>query len=66
MNLANATGNATIADGQAIGTIVNDDRKRATHQRTLGKALNYKEGKRLAARVPSRRSPPRSQSMRLR
>jgi hypothetical protein len=29
LNLANATGNATIADGQAVGTIVNDDRKHA-------------------------------------
>jgi Calx-beta domain len=27
LNLANATGNATIADAQGVGTIVNDDRK---------------------------------------
>jgi hypothetical protein len=34
VNLANAIGNATIADGHAIGTIVNDDRNRATHRRS--------------------------------
>jgi hypothetical protein len=64
VNLANAVGNATIADGHAVGTIVNDDRKRATHRRTLGEALNYKAGKRLAATVPARRGHPGSQSMR--
>jgi hypothetical protein len=35
VNLANASGNATIADGHALGTIVNDDRKPAKHKRTL-------------------------------
>jgi len=36
VNLANATGNATIADGRALGTILNDDRKRAklAHRRS--------------------------------
>jgi streptogramin lyase len=50
LNLANVTGNATIADGHAVGTIVNDDRKRAPR----GKALNYRACKRLAATVPAR------------
>jgi NADPH:quinone reductase-like Zn-dependent oxidoreductase len=52
-NLANATGNATIADSQAVGTIVNDDRKHAKHKRTPSKALNY------AATVPAWRGHPR-------
>jgi hypothetical protein len=64
LNLANATGNATIADGQAVGTIVNDDRKRAPHKRSLSNALNDKAAKRLAATVRCRRGHPRSQSMR--
>jgi hypothetical protein len=64
-NLANATGNATIADAHAVGTIVNDDRKHARHKRTLGEALNYNAGKRLAATVPAWRGHPRK-SMRRR
>ena len=64
VNLASAIGNATIADGHAIGTIVNDDRNRATHRRTLGEALNHKADKRLAATVPARRDHPRRPSMR--
>jgi Calx-beta domain len=64
VNLASAIGNATIADGHAIGTIVNDDRNRATHRRTLGDALNHKADKRLAATVPARRDHPRRPSMR--
>jgi len=38
VNLANATGNATIADGQALGTILNDDRKAAKRTHMLGRA----------------------------
>jgi Calx-beta domain len=38
VNLANATGNATIADAQAVGTIVDDDRKHG-HRFTLAHAL---------------------------
>jgi hypothetical protein len=38
VNLANATGNATIADAQAVGTIVEDDRKHG-HRFTLAHAL---------------------------
>ena len=38
LNLANATGNATIADGQALGTIVTDDR-RHRHHFTLAHAV---------------------------
>jgi hypothetical protein len=34
VNLANVTGNATIADAQAIGTVANDDRKHAKHEHT--------------------------------
>jgi hypothetical protein len=54
VNLANATGNATIADGQAVATIVNDDRRRPRHGFTLGGArLNLKMGTaRLAVTVP--------------
>jgi hypothetical protein len=37
VNLTNAVGNATVADAQAVGTIINDDRKHAHHKRTLGK-----------------------------
>jgi hypothetical protein len=44
VNLANAAGNATIANGHALGTIVNDDRKHAKRARTLGRALNAKTG----------------------
>jgi len=58
VNLANAAGNATIADGHAVGTILNDDRKHATHQRNLGKALNYKAAKRLAATMRAWRGHP--------
>jgi hypothetical protein len=64
VNLANATGNATIADGQAVGTIVNDDRKRAPHKRSLSNALKDKAARRLAATVRRRRGHPRSQLMR--
>jgi hypothetical protein len=64
VNLASAIGNATIADGHAIGTIVNDDRNRATHRRTLGEALSHKADKRLAGTVPARRDHPRSPSTR--
>ena len=54
VNLSNAIGNATIADGQAVGTIVNDDRKRGSHKFALGKVrLNRKTGTaRLAVTVP--------------
>ena len=38
LNLKNATGNATIADGHAVGTIVHDDRKHG-HNLTLAHAL---------------------------
>jgi hypothetical protein len=41
LNLASAAGNATIADSHAIGTIVNDDHKRASHNRNLVTALNW-------------------------
>jgi hypothetical protein len=37
VNLANASGNATIADRYAVGTIVNDDRKRTKHKCVHGK-----------------------------
>jgi Calx-beta domain len=51
VDLAIAAGNATIADGQAVGTIVNDDRRRRF---MLGRArLNLKTGTaRLAVTVP--------------
>jgi ribosomal protein L35AE/L33A len=62
VNLANATGNATIADGHALGTILNDDRKHATHKRTLGKALSHTAGNRLAATVRAPRGHLRSPS----
>ena len=54
VNLSNAIGNATIADGHAVGTIVNDDRKRGSHKFALGKVrLNRKTGTaRLAVTVP--------------
>jgi hypothetical protein len=54
VNLSNATGNATITDGQAVGTIANDDRRRPWHKFTLGKAQpNPKTGTaRLAVTVP--------------
>jgi hypothetical protein len=64
LNLVNATGNATIADGHALGTILNDDRKRPPHRRTLSNGLNDKAAKRLAATTPPRQGHPRSQSMR--
>jgi hypothetical protein len=38
VNLSNATGNATIADAHAVGTIANDDRRRGGHAFSLGKA----------------------------
>jgi hypothetical protein len=44
LNLANATGNATIADVQGVATIVNDDRKHG-HNATLGGALNGATGR---------------------
>jgi hypothetical protein len=50
VNLANAAGNATIADAQAVGTIVNDDRKHANHKRTH-----------LTATGPAGRGHPKSQ-----
>jgi DNA-binding transcriptional ArsR family regulator len=50
VNLANAAGNATIADAQAVGTIVNDDRKPARHKRTH-----------LTATGPAGRGHPKSQ-----
>jgi Calx-beta domain len=54
VNLSNAIGNATIADGHAVGTIVNDDRKRGSHKFALGNVrLNRKTGTaRLAVTVP--------------
>jgi Calx-beta domain len=54
VNLANAAGNATIVDGHALGTIVNDDRKRGPHKFALGEAqLNHATGTaRLAVTVP--------------
>jgi Calx-beta domain len=54
VNLSNAIGNATIADGHAVGTIVNDDRKRGPHKFALGKVrLNRNTGTaRLAVTVP--------------
>jgi chitinase len=54
LNLANATGNVTIADGRALGTIVNDDRKRRPHTFALGELrLNRETGTaRLAVTVP--------------
>jgi hypothetical protein len=54
VNLANAAGNATIADGQAVGTIVNDDRKGKPGKFGLGKPrLNPKTGTaELAVAVP--------------
>ena len=36
VNLSNATGNATIADDQGVGTIVNDDHAGDLDQRRLG------------------------------
>jgi hypothetical protein len=54
VNLSNATGNATIADAHAVGTIANDDRLRAWHTFSLGHAHpNPKTGTaRLAVTVP--------------
>jgi hypothetical protein len=54
VNLSNATGNAAIADGQAVGTILNDDRQGVSNRFTLGKVrLNRKRGTaRLAVTVP--------------
>jgi urease beta subunit len=54
LHLTNATGNATIADGQAVGTIVNDDRKGKPGKFALGRArLNPKTGTaELAVAVP--------------
>ena len=57
VNLADAAGNATIADGHAVGTIANDDRRHARHARhtfSLGQAHpNPKAGTaRLAVTVP--------------
>jgi Tol biopolymer transport system component/urease beta subunit len=53
LNLSDATGNATIADGQALGTIVNDDRKGAKHFALGQVRLNRKAGTaRLAVTVP--------------
>jgi hypothetical protein len=51
VNLANVTGNATIADGQGTGTIVNDDHR---HAFTLGEDwLNHETGTAwLAVTVP--------------
>jgi Calx-beta domain/Low-density lipoprotein receptor repeat class B len=38
VNLSNAAGNATLADGNAVGTIANDDRRHGGHTFSLGKA----------------------------
>jgi hypothetical protein len=38
VNLSNTAGNATIADGHAVGTIANDDRRHARHTFSLGQA----------------------------
>ncbi|HEX6711855.1 MAG TPA: Calx-beta domain-containing protein [Thermoleophilaceae bacterium] len=38
VNLSNVVGNATIADGTAVDTIVNDDRRRRRHKFSLGSA----------------------------
>jgi Tol biopolymer transport system component len=45
VDLANATGNATIADREGVGTIVNDDRRHAKLKRPLSKALTHKAGR---------------------
>ena len=65
MNLSNATGDAAIADGQAVGTILNDDREGVSNRFTLGKVrLNRKRDTgRLAVPCPalaSWRSPARA------
>jgi hypothetical protein len=56
VNLSNAVGNATIADAHAIGTIANDDRRRAWHTFSLGQAHpNPTTGTaKLAVTVPGR------------
>jgi Calx-beta domain/WD40-like Beta Propeller Repeat len=54
VNLSNAGGNATIADGHAVGTITNDDGRHPGHRFTLGQAhADRKTGTaRLAVTVP--------------
>jgi hypothetical protein len=54
VNLSSATGNATIADGHAVGTIANDDRRGRPHKFKLGNARpNRNTGTaRLAVVVP--------------
>jgi Calx-beta domain/Low-density lipoprotein receptor repeat class B len=53
LNLAHATGNATIADGQAVGTIVNDDRKHGHNFRLAQAVPNHRTvTRRTAAAVP--------------
>ena len=42
LNLKNATGNATIADGHAVGTIVNDDRKHGHNFRLAQAVPNHR------------------------
>jgi hypothetical protein len=65
INLANATGNAGISDGHAVGTIVNDDRRHARHGHTVGRAWHHRaSGRRTAATVPARRGHSRNQTMR--
>jgi hypothetical protein len=44
VNLATVVGNASIIDGHAVGTIVNDDRKRASHKHAARKPQNHVAG----------------------
>jgi hypothetical protein len=59
LNLAQATGNATIADGQAVGTILNDDRKHRRHAFALAKAwlTQWTVAGRLVVTVPRTSKP---------
>jgi hypothetical protein len=53
LNLSNATGNATIADSQAVGTIVNDDRKHGHNFRLAQAVPNHRTvTRRPAAALP--------------
>jgi Calx-beta domain len=45
VNLSNVAGNAAIADGHAVATVLNDDRSGKPHQFTLGRVqLNLRTG----------------------
>ena len=56
VNLANAAGNAVIADGHAVGTIVNDDQARAkrAHAHPLRRTFDVHSGKKQSAKMRRR------------